>query len=401
MKRYGAGGDSSPEREVLLWSARIGQAPQEDGDRILEFLAGGLDWPLLRQAAVDHGILPLLYTRLGEVGEHLVPPAERAQIKALYVANARRNLRMTARLLTILKLLREKGIEAIPLKGPSLAEAAYGDVALRQFVDLDILVAEEQILKARDLLVSLGFTPRYTLTKRQESVHMRRDIEYTFRSQKSMFILDVHWRLAPSYYRVDMHNLLERHALGSLAGFPIPSLAPDDLLLYLCFRGMRDMWDKLGLLCDVAALLRRNQDWDWGPLLEKATSSGLRRTFLLGLALAHDILRAELRPEIAEVLHRDRKLLRPRTEMATRFLTGPIGVESPGDWRVGLFPLRMMDSLSDKFRYCMDRLLLPTARDWEVLRLPDYLFPLYYLLRPLRLASKWVRRPAPCDTGAR
>jgi hypothetical protein len=75
-------------------------------------------------------------------------PAEwLARLRMQYMMNAARNMKMTAELLRILDALKEAGIKAMPLKGPVLAQQLYGDVALRQFSDLDILVAREDANK--------------------------------------------------------------------------------------------------------------------------------------------------------------------------------------------------------------------------------------------------------------
>ena len=43
-------------------------------------------------------------------------------------------------------------IEALAFKGPTLSQMAYGDITLRQYSDLDILVDEKEIFKAGSVL---------------------------------------------------------------------------------------------------------------------------------------------------------------------------------------------------------------------------------------------------------
>src|SRR5437870_4666302 len=54
--------------------------------------------------------------------------------------NARRNLLMLRELLEVLDLFAEHSVPALPYKGPILAAVEYGNVSLRTFCDLDILV---------------------------------------------------------------------------------------------------------------------------------------------------------------------------------------------------------------------------------------------------------------------
>ena len=49
----------------------------------------------------------------------------------------------------------------------------------------------------------------------------------------------------------------------------------------------------------------------------------------------------------------------------------------------------MMEDSWDRVRYCVQIITNPSVEDWLALSLPDPLFPLYYLVRPLRLAGKY------------
>jgi hypothetical protein len=54
------------------------------------------------------------------------------------------------------------------------------------------------------------------------------------------------------------------------------------------------------------------------------------------------------------------------------------------------FRLRLMDGRWDKIRFFWNR-LQPTVADREAIRIPAPLFPVYYIVRPVRLAGKWWR----------
>ena len=59
---------------------------------------------------------------------------------------------MTSELIKVMKLFEENGVEYISFKGPVLSQLAYGDITLRQYVDLDILIKKEDLRKADNLL---------------------------------------------------------------------------------------------------------------------------------------------------------------------------------------------------------------------------------------------------------
>ena len=68
-----------------------------------------------------------------------------------------KNLLMTGELIKILKLLKVNDINAIPYKGPVLANLAYGTISLREFNDLDIFVNKCDTYEVYKLMLSLGY----------------------------------------------------------------------------------------------------------------------------------------------------------------------------------------------------------------------------------------------------
>jgi hypothetical protein len=58
---------------------------------------------------------------------------------------------------TVVRSLRAAGIRSILLKGPGLAAVLYGPGEIRQYVDADLLVAQENLTPAAAVLRDLGF----------------------------------------------------------------------------------------------------------------------------------------------------------------------------------------------------------------------------------------------------
>jgi len=370
----------TPEEEVILSALRAGRGWE---DRVREALRREPDWDLLRRTAADHGVLPFLYARLKETAQDLVPQAEMERWKGLYQANARRNLVLTARLLKVLRVFEEHGIRAVPYKGPALAEAAYGDVALRTFCDLDLLVRERDLPKVKELLGTGGFRQRYAFTERQEKAFRKRTCEYTFEAGNGEILLDVHWRLAGRYMlRKDIGGVWDRIGAGRLGGGNVLLLSDEDTLLMLCLNGTFHLWTRLGSVCDVARFLEARAGIDLPGVLRTAEESGLRRAVLLGLGLARDLLGAELPEGIGEEIEKDRAVGTLRAHVRSTLFRREA---EPGFRETAGFQLKAKDRFADKVGYVMIRALLPTVEDWERLPLPDSLYFLYFLYRPLRL----------------
>lgn len=373
-----------PEHELILAAVRPDHASD---DRIREFIRRGVDWQVLGTTALRHGVLPLLYTRLDRMARDVAPQEELARLRGLFLANSRRNLLMTAELLKLLRLFNTRGIPVIPFKGPVLAVQAYGGPALRQFVDLDLLVRREEIKEVEELLMAHGYRLRYAFTPAQERAHLKRTCEFTFSPVKGTAHLDVHWRFAADYLAARLDPAVAFAGQGTvlLEGHPVPMLAPADMLLYLCLHGVFHLWTELSTICDVAWFVQANPDLDWQDLFRKAEAAGLRRTVLLGLALAHDICAAELPATVAGAVAGDRTVARLREHVRAQLFARD--GEEPGFMEMAWFQLLTKERLTDRLRYCFIRAFCPTVEDWQRIPLPDSLYFLYFFLRPLRLTG--------------
>ena len=142
-----------PEIDLLLNCART-RPDSETDERILGLVQNGVDWTFLFYSAFRHGVLPLLHQTLNKVCPRAVPDGTKEQLRKFSLENGRRNLYLAAELLKVLDILEGHGIFAVPFKGPVLAESVYGDLSLRGFVDLDILVHKRDAINARNCLLS-------------------------------------------------------------------------------------------------------------------------------------------------------------------------------------------------------------------------------------------------------
>ncbi|MCC5639670.1 nucleotidyltransferase family protein [Nostoc sp. CHAB 5844] len=70
----------------------------------------------------------------------------------------------------------------------------------------------------------------------------------------------LHWRITPRFFPFELPvaDLWQRRQWLSLLNVPVPTLAPEDLLLSLCVHGAKECWGKLKWICDVAELIRTN-----------------------------------------------------------------------------------------------------------------------------------------------
>jgi hypothetical protein len=170
------------------------------------------------------------------------------------------------------------------------------------------------------------------------------------------------------------------------------TFAAEDLLPMLCIHGSKDFWERLSWMADVSELVQSHPALDWDRVLRFAQPLNATRMLNLGLALAAGVLGASLPPEISARVKADRVAGEVAAEVRQRLLTRPFRtLDAAGRFQ---FRRRMLAAKFDGWRYAMRLAVVPSEDDWERMRLPRALAPLYVALRPLRLLQKygWARR---------
>lgn len=377
-----------PEDELLVLVASVGSDPERT-ERIHALVEKGLKWDVLIESASRHGLLPLLYWHIHSNCRAAVPEAILDQLQKGFHETSKTNLLLAGELLEILNRLESHGILAIPFKGPTLAVKAYGNLAFRQFGDLDIILGEENLPRAKALLSTMGYQAQYPLAPAQEEAYLVSLRQWPIVKGKNQICVELHSKLTPKDFAFPLEwvDVSRRLHPVQLCRTEVLTLSSEDLLLLLCVHGAKHLWLNLGWICDIARLLAAEKNLAWEKILEQARVMGCERMLLLGLFLANDLLGAEVPSEMLIAMQKI-----PVVEtLATRvyaWLFSDLGKPSDG-FNAALFHLRVRERLRDGLRYSFSIALAPTLADWTLLSLPSKLSFLYYPLRAVRLANKY------------
>ncbi len=392
----GGGRAAAPEHELLRLVARARDA-RAYGERARALVERGVDWPLVLMTALEHGVMPLLHRNFFTLGPGAAPDVFARDLRALYLANEYRNLSLTSELVRVLALFEAEGVPALAYGGPVLAAAAYGDTALRQSSPLDVLVGRADLGRAASLLAGAGYSAAERLTPRQVRAQVGHAGALAFAGPDPEVALRVRWRFAPEWLRggPDPRTALENRRREPFAGAAAPVLDPDDALFVLVVEGALGGWRRLAMVCDVSELLSSRGDWEWPGLLDRARAEGSLRMLLLGAALAAELLWAPVPGEVLAQAARKPSVEALRRQAVAR-LAGP-GPRALSRAATLLFESRTIDDAGPRLAHAWRRSFIPTSADWRWLPLPDAAYPLYYLVRPLRLAVSeatlaWRRR---------
>ena len=361
--------------------------------RIQEILRHGVAWERLVQLAHHHGLVPLVFRRLS--GEMDTTPSSGLEaLRQQDIANAHRTLWLTLELLNIHRHLQARGLEVLPYKGPVLAETLYGNVALRQFSDLDLLIRSDDLPTIKEALADLGYEPGLRLAQAAERDYLKSGYEYTFDGARGRNLLEIKWQILPRFYAIgfDVNDFFERAVVVTIEGQKLRTLCDQDLMLVLCVHAAKHAWKQISWLCDIVQLAR-SRALDWLALNARAESLGITRIVAVTFLLAHKLLGASLPAQLGTEKDAGAEVL------AMRIVHLIVGEEEFDPESMAYFRLMMelRERRRDRFSFWWRLLFTPGAGEWSAVRLPGALFPLYRVVRICRLAGRLILAGSPAD----
>ncbi len=343
----------------------------------------GIVWDDFLQAARSGGVAPLVYEAVR--GQGLLPASVEEGLRLDYYGVARINVLRFHRLEEVLRRLADAGIDVILLKGAALAEAIYGNLALRPMGDFDLLVHEEDVEGALRVLAGLGYARPYGEFRPGFIRAFRNQIMMSKAGDTETRPIEIHWRLlAPLHYQRAIPSgwLWQTAGAARLGNVPVRILSPEAQVLHLCGHllqhggcekaNARQLYD----LAEAIVLYRERIDWD--QVLARAQAYDLVLPLREALSRAHELWSLPVPPEVWERLQR----LQPsRGEQRAFALLAGQGLVAPRLWN----GLTSIPGWGLRLRYVWGN-LFPSA---------EYMLAQYRirsrLLLPLYYPYRWLR----------
>ncbi len=369
----------NPEFELLLSLART----VPDRERVETIVTAGVDWRLLLNLATKHRVRPMVYKSLFVTCWDWVPEDVRNDWEDTYRAITGRNRFAIGELLRINSAFRNAGLALVSLKGPAMAEVAYGDSALREFGDLDLLVRVDDFRWAIELLKQLGYRPVWEIDPDLAMEFLKLQGEFTLVGSFGGPEIDLHWRVATTHtaYSLEADYFWPRFQPLQIDGDELLSFSSQDLPLYLASQGGHDQWSDLRRLCDLAEFLRRHPELDWEQLIRTTIEFHGLRVLLIGLRLAHELLGTEAPDSLARWAQEDAAL--PKlVNQAIEKLTGRRNSDAVSQF---IFQFQAKERWREKLGLVAGRFTDRTDSDGMWALLPKPVWGLYTILRPFRL----------------
>jgi hypothetical protein len=162
-----------------------------------------------------------------------------------------------------------------------------------------------------------------------------------------------------------------------------------DLFVYLVVHAANHGWASLENLRCLGEIVTQHPEIDWGAVLRMARDVGALRRCQVAVLLLADALGVTWEESVIGGARADRQAA--RLAAAAPPAWADAAPPSPGELGPALRRLLSLDTASAQARYAASILFEPDEVDTNAVRLPSPLYPLYYVVRPVRLTALYGR----------
>jgi hypothetical protein len=373
---------ASAEFDVLCLVAQ----PRPDYRRIATALKDDIDWAILLSLAAAHLVRPQLIDALSKLDWIGVPTETKRSLFDFLQLHKMRSLLAAGELINVSRELSQNDVRFATFKGISLAIGLHGDLSLREFDDIDLIVEEEQIASAENVLGSLGYQPILGSSAfRAAFLSYQRQAMFVRQNNPSLAV-DLHWDFAGMSvpFPISSSEIWSNLDQIDIGGRLVPTLGRVDLGLLLAGHGAKEGWRRLAWVSDFAMFIEKNPGLGWKSLLERARRRATSRALLVGLKLAAQLLGARVDTELLELAENNVSARRAAEALIRRIRSGYPVPASQGE----LYEPYLCENWLQRAQAMGSLVTTRTVSDYVSMPLPRRLWGIYHLTRPFRLACR-------------
>jgi len=288
----------SSEDKLLLYCSRL-SISEDIQCKIEEILSNVLDWNYIIDCSIKQGISPLFYWNLKKISNGKGVPSEvMKSLEKMYYSNLARNMLLYDELSKILTAFRKADIDNIVLKGAFLAEEIYINIGLRPMSDIDLLIKEKDLQKAKKELIEMKYSATIVFPTKlyEQQPQMVSTEELPFIHQDKKIVIEIHWDIqSPNIpHKVNINKFWNNAIPVKIAGIETLAFSPENLLQHLCLhldkhinissappaKPLRDY-------CDIAEVTRHYKDMiNWNYLVQSSKDYGIEEPISQSLFIA-------------------------------------------------------------------------------------------------------------------
>ncbi len=262
-----------PLNNIILLSSRI-HPSVEDLTALDAQVAQVADWEEVVRNLIERGVGPLFYTKLSQLNNRtLIPAGSLEKLRQAYYLTLSRGMVLYDVFRKAVGVLKANDIDLMVLKGAYLAEKLYGDIALRQFSDIDLLIREDDGEKAQAVLREAGFQSEdYPM-----AAFLRQQLGFEHYPQMIYKggAVELHVRLSRpgEHYEILTENVWQHAETVTLQGIEVKVPDLTDVLIHTCVhlhKHFREGQIQFTGFSDIVNLLHIHADAiNWEELSER------------------------------------------------------------------------------------------------------------------------------------
>lgn len=390
-----------PRPWQLMVSCSLGQMPQVP--------LSDCDWTLFRTFTLKNNLATLVYqgSRQGLPAEYRNLP-QLIELRLLSKMNRLQSQRHIQALAEMAAAFQQAKIPMLSFKGPLLSQELYGNPAVRNSCDLDILVDEGKLPEACRCLETMGFKAQpspWEKTPKRRALRQRRDQEMHRVFRRDGVTVELHWRLCYRF-ALSFESLWASRRSFRLLGQEVYTLSSAENLCYLITHGAGHGYRQLRWLLEIHSLLEKEQvslSDLYTQMKERGVAMLLLETLLLlyrlpGIPMPEklDIPAGGITFQAAgenTLVEYPRKAAGDmgRAERLVKAVYPLLSRNNPEEGLDGRIYKRLLPTLGNRPPFLLS-FFEPYTSELEWIDLPDRWFFLYYFLRPVHfLRGQWKK----------
>jgi len=381
VKKYTSYIENTYSKELLL----IIELSKHEPDRgKINQLVAHVDFESFYALTIKHRMVSHVLHHT-ELISNTIPASYLEKLKKTKIEQAQRALNYMLYVIQIHEQLEIQSIKHCFFKGPMLSLQLYDDIGMRNFGDIDILVEKQDAEKAKEIIEELNFKciyPKIKLTPKQQKVNYTISHHYHFKHRAKALDVELHWNISnpKSYVGIETSEILSFSDNINVSNRILPYISHIQNLVYLAAHGAIHQWYRLFWLKDFSVLLNKSTEKEIEEAWKLSKKLHLENCFIQACCMCnlyYDIIIPKSIPLKIDLL---------KVPVQSIFIGELKQQGIKGMFRFIFYRLKLKRNLNYNFDLIFR--LRTHLSDWEIIKLPDFFFFLYYLLRPFILAYK-------------
>ena len=364
----------------------------------------GLEWAYFDRLVKQHKIQPLLIRGIRKLG----PEAEKYPALAALAREQNRyaagNMRRLQALAEVNAAFAREGIRMLSMKGPLLSMELYGDPGMRTSKDLDLMVSPEDLSRAGEVLKGLGYELEphpYATTPLQHKYYNLIENEKHEVYHRDEICLELHWQ---HDYQTEQFfdDLWERREERPFMGGKTAIMGADDRYPALFIHAAEHGFMRLRWLLDLYEL-QKKPGFSWERLFGLLEQQGVGELLLETMLVMYRLRLPNLKDvdcgrfalngngegivlRVVPELQKTAKRAVALCDAVWPLLLKEVGTKED-QWQTydRLMPSAVL--IKTPLRWFFSA-VGPTVYEFELIALPDWLFWLYFIIRPFNWAYR-------------